>query len=463
MNLKNIFRVNKSNKLEKRFIRCKTVVNKKHIRRETRDGVEHIIISSKTMPDDIVMNGIKYVPDEIAASYKTLERTFAPLGHPQNSDGLFISATDPDAIHNFHGGAFNENLRRENGVVLFDKVINVNEAKKTDRGKELLSRIDEIETNDNPRPIHTSVGVFLEIEPLANPEKQVNGPSAGQTFTGIARNMLFDHDAILLNELGAAQPHQGVGMAVNSKGEEIEANQEDLVTIPIEDITEMSHEELRGRLFDALNTPPLSADFVVQVFDSRVIYGLQDSFFSVPYTIGNGVVTITGIPVPVEENPVPFVPKVNQNEGEAMKQLILNALTEAKVELKGSETEAELFALYNKLNANQSDTSDDDGANDDTANKDADVVANALKKLGDRLEGIETKLTANTNKELDRLAEIVGNSDKFKEINVESAKLLGQEVLTKMIANCTPSHGIPLTIVNQGGNSALDMTTEIPA
>jgi hypothetical protein len=35
----------------------------------------------------------------------------------------------------------------------------------------------------------------------------------------IARNMVFDHDAILLGEDGAATPDQGVGMLVNAKGE----------------------------------------------------------------------------------------------------------------------------------------------------------------------------------------------------------------------------------------------------
>jgi len=35
----------------------------------------------------------------------------------------------------------------------------------------------------------------------------------------IARNMVFDHDAILLGEEGAATPEQGVGMLVNAKGE----------------------------------------------------------------------------------------------------------------------------------------------------------------------------------------------------------------------------------------------------
>jgi hypothetical protein len=39
---------------------------------------------------------------------------------------------------------------------------------------------------------------------------------------GEARDMYFDHDAILLDEEGAATPEQGVGMLVNSSSEELE-------------------------------------------------------------------------------------------------------------------------------------------------------------------------------------------------------------------------------------------------
>jgi len=47
------------------------------------------------------------------------------------------------------------------------------------------------------------------------------GENDGPKFVG--RNIEFDHDAILLNEEGAATPEQGVGMMVNAKtGEEIE-------------------------------------------------------------------------------------------------------------------------------------------------------------------------------------------------------------------------------------------------
>ena len=94
-------------------------------------------------------------------SFETLERTLAPVEHPQDADGNFISASDPLAIHNFHAGAFNMNVEKQNGRIHIEKFINVQEALKTERGKRLLDRVNEIETSDDPRPIHTSVGVYL--------------------------------------------------------------------------------------------------------------------------------------------------------------------------------------------------------------------------------------------------------------------------------------------------------------
>ena len=114
------------------LIQCSTPVAKSAVVRRSIDGVEHVVISSKTLPDDIVMNGGLYPADEIAKGFASLERTLAPVEHPTDANGNFISATDPTAIHNFYAGAFNQNVTREDGRVSVDKVINVAEALKTE-------------------------------------------------------------------------------------------------------------------------------------------------------------------------------------------------------------------------------------------------------------------------------------------------------------------------------------------
>ena len=212
---------------KRKMIQCLSKVNKSAISRTNIDGIEHIVVSSYTLPDDIVMNDVLYPASEIEKGYRSLERTLAPVEHPQNSDGEFIPATDPYAINNFYAGAWNMNVSRENGRVHVEKHINVAEALKTDRGKRLLDRINELETSESPRPIHTSVGVFLEVEKCGGKKKKMN--AAGQEYSLIARNLIADHDAILLDSTGAATPEQGVGMAVNTNGAKVEV---DRVMIP---------------------------------------------------------------------------------------------------------------------------------------------------------------------------------------------------------------------------------------
>ena len=111
--------------LKRILMQCTTPVARDAVRRETIDGVEHVIITSKTLPDNIVMNGGLYPGEEIEKGFQTLERTLAPVEHPTDAKGNFISATDPAAIHNFYAGAFNTNVTRKDGRVSIDKTISV--------------------------------------------------------------------------------------------------------------------------------------------------------------------------------------------------------------------------------------------------------------------------------------------------------------------------------------------------
>ena len=187
-----------------------SVANAKAVRKEKRNGRDVIIVPSATLPDNIVMNGslgpILYPADEIKKSFKGLERTPAPLGHP-TINGKFVSASDPEGINIGHIGAWNENVRQEGGRVLLDKVIDVEVANRSEGGKAVLAAIEA------GGPIHTSTGLLCTLEAVND---------ASTKHKHIARSMVFDHDAILLNQEGAATPEKGVGMLVNSSGQEEE-------------------------------------------------------------------------------------------------------------------------------------------------------------------------------------------------------------------------------------------------
>ncbi|WP_226562165.1 hypothetical protein [Salipiger thiooxidans] len=186
-------------------VNVRALANTKAARREKRNGRDVVIVPSATLPDNVVMNGILYPADEIAKSFTSLNRTPAPAGHPL-INGKFVSARDPEGINIGWIGAWNENARRENGRVLLDKVIDVERANQSERGKAVLAAVEKGE------PIHTSTGLFCNLE-AANGDVD---------HKHIARDIDFDHDAILLDEEGAATPDQGVGMFVNTKGEEQE-------------------------------------------------------------------------------------------------------------------------------------------------------------------------------------------------------------------------------------------------
>ncbi|MNQ39742.1 hypothetical protein D3C85_533710 [compost metagenome] len=213
-------------------VNIRSVANAAKVRKETRNGRAVIVVPSATLPDNVIMNGILYPAEEIEKSFMGLERTPAPLGHPI-VNGKLISARDPEGINVGYIGAHNENVRREGGRVLMDKVIDVEVANRCAGGKAVLAAIEA------GGPIHTSTGLLAKLSPVAN----------ATTHKQVARGYAFDHDAILLDEPGAATPDQGVGMLVNADG-----TSEDIEVIN-SSLTEMADQEIDyagTRLVEAL-------------------------------------------------------------------------------------------------------------------------------------------------------------------------------------------------------------------
>lgn len=516
--------VNKSNKI---FLQCSTPVGKSGIRRETINGVEHIVITSYTLPADIVMNGGLYPKEERDKSYITLNRTLAPLEHPQDSSGNYISANDPYAINNYYAGVYNDNAEIDGDRIKIEKYINVQEALKSERGKRVLDRINEIETSSNPRPIHTSVGVFIEREDLEEPMMN----AMGQEYSWIASNMFFDHDAILLDSVGAAQPSQGVGIGVNADGEEFEVqsfvintgevdftlasedqkwvenaakarwekfsddvdsgyllpNEKKFLYVDVIDgeakavpnalkqaffklnkakLTAEEKDRIQEIVFNKLGVKPVisyleanelsfgetirkahaklnpSDDFVYwieEIWDNKFVYCDGDKFFYQEYEVLDEEIEFVGPAVEVERETT-FKPVTNQ-KGDAMREMMLNALKAAGISVNADITDEELLAEYSKLQANQSsDNGSDNEGNDDIA----EVVANALKPLTDRLDSMETKLTANQVAETDHFVKVIANSGKYPDLSEDDIKALPEETIKKMAANCSTSHGLPI-------------------
>lgn len=190
--------------MSKERIHINAKVNTDAIRRETHNGREHIVIPSRTLPFGVVMNGGLYPREEIEANYKSLNDTLAPLGHP-TVNGKNVSAFSPEGINAHHIGAWNRNARIEGNRVYVEKWVDIEVAQQSEGGKKLLERVADLEAGKG-EPIHTSVAAWVEREPAVNAD--------GYSWT--ARISGMDHDAILLDQPGAATPEQGVGLMVNA-------------------------------------------------------------------------------------------------------------------------------------------------------------------------------------------------------------------------------------------------------
>lgn len=449
----------------KKLLFCTQRVNRKHIRRENRDGVEHIIITSFTLPPNIVMNSGLYPAEEIDKSFKTLNRTPVTIEHPE-IDGMFVSASDPETDMVFRFGMFNENARKvEDGRIALDKVMNVPKLMTFEKGKRLLDRVNEIETNDNARPMHTSVGVFLDVEELDEPLSEVNGVATNAEFTWIAHDLIFDHDAILLDSVGASTPDQGTGIGINKKQLKVEhfvIDDGEQYSIPKEFIEKsktlhsnkkvtFSHifEELH-RLINQNNQEDehnwLVHDSVNE--DTFVFETRSGELFQSNYSVDdNGNVAIQDTRLPVERvvEFKPINPTEEPNEDNAMRDQIIAELVKLGIKVNAEITDAELMAKYNEaLIANQGD-GDGAGGSEEMADLVANALKTALEPLNTEITGLKEQLTSNADKELTDLATLIVNSKKYPELDVDKIKSLGMETVKKMAANCGVSHGIGST------------------
>lgn len=256
-------------------VNVRVAVNAAAIRREQHNGREHIVVPSFTLPDEVIMNGGLYPHDEIEKSYKTLEGTFAPLGHPQ-VDGEYVAAERPEAVNAYHFGAFNKNVERKGNRIYVEKYIDVEKAKESEMGRRVLNAIDKGE------PIHTSTGIFLDREMTPNADG----------YGWIARNMQFNHDCILLDEQGAATPEDGVGMMVNKT---FVINS----VVVNEDALDNSYGEKMDILSAAVKERFAVGDnyAYVQDFDDQgLVYCTPEGMYKISYHMENGNPILTGEP-----------------------------------------------------------------------------------------------------------------------------------------------------------------------
>lgn len=434
-------------------------INASNISTTTINGQEHYVIRGAVpIVDDIVMNGGLYPAEEINNSYQTMEGKLMPLPHPM-VDGKYVSANDPRAINTYHVGAWAQNVSKSGDRVVMDVYINKAVAETKPDGKRLINRLDEMIAGTNTDPIHLSTGL------LTNKEKK-SGESKGKKHSWIARNMQFDHIAILLDEPGAGTPEEGVGMFVNADGQEGEVENASLIDAAnsLKDgllnkvkfffthSSDASFDEIYQMLRDAIRAPSGSDvyRYVVTVWPDKFIYEEGNKLFQQKYLIDDSTVTLVGEPVEVVRKPTEYEVKTN-GDTNPMKEKMIAALNAAGVKTEGL-TDDQVWDAYNQQMQKKEGGSDPGQAqiNSDVITA---AVNAALTPLNEKLSKLETQLQANAESELKTKRDAV--KAKFSFMTEAAINSLAGDALNDLYSQCQTSTGLNPAFQGNGAQSEI--------
>lgn len=461
----------------KKLIFCTQEVNKSNIRRENRKGVEHIVITSFTLPPNIVMNRVLYPEDVTKRDFATFNRTPAPIEHPQ-VDGNFVLASDPEADIDFRIGAFNENAQiLEDGRLKLEKVINVKKAMMSDKGKRLLDRIEEIEVSSEARPIHTSIGALVKVDEFDEPQTEFNGVKTNAEFDSIVTEMIGDHDAFLLDSSGAATPSQGTGIGINSEqlkvSEHFLVNEQDhgVNLKPSKDLrinNELSFDQIRDGLYRALKDKLKGVDdiypWIVEIYDDNFIYELENTLYRASYEVDdNGNVS-------VQDNKQEVVLKkeyvtkavqstTTEEEGDDMisRAKLIALLTSAEIKVNTDISDADLEAKFKE--AFLANTSKDSA--EITVNKDlTDTVTSLTAEIGT----LKAELKANSEKDVNGKIAVIKACSKYAALPESALTLMANnnaDDFEAMYNDSIPSASIGVTQLNNEQHQVNDAQFEV--
>ncbi|MDT7834971.1 hypothetical protein [Aquabacterium sp. OR-4] len=401
--------------------------------------------------DDLVMNGMLYGGDQLAAGAASLEGRPAPAGHPKDGQGRYISALSGNALLTAYAGAVCTNARHEGGRTLVDVVINEAQARAHPDGAKLIERLDAAINGVNADPIHVSTGVLVQA--IA-----ANGESRGKKYSRIATNLQYDHLAFLLHESGAGTPADGVGMFVNSDGTEAEIEAVTVNTDP-EDrrgdgALAWARQQLRRLLgnkgddlsFDAISSALHQGlpdgSWLREVFDRYAVWTDRDGkLYRQDYTVSSdGSVAWAGTAVEVTRK-VSYEEVFNhqRQEHDPVKPLILAALNAAGVSTEGLD-DAAILAAYNKLAAQPAETK--------------------LTAANSKLAELEANAQAAEKAELDTLAGKLATNSKAG-LTADDFKAMGLKRCRELAANATGTTGTaaPVTPGGSGEGATNELAT----
>jgi hypothetical protein len=443
--------------MSRKSVNVLTVINSaSNIYRETINGREHIVIKDVVpIVDDVVMNGGLYPAAEINQSYASMERKLMPLSHPK-VDGQYISANDPEAVHNFHVGVYAQNVRKVNGRVTLDMHVDVRYAEATEGGQRLVNRLEEMEKGESTDPIHISTGLLLN-------KKTKSGESKGKKYSWVASNMNFDHIAILLDEPGAATPEEGVGIFVNADGEKIEIEQVNLsdainytkvnwwekTKFYLTNASNYSFDEICAAIRNKMSEgkPENYYFYPDGLWPDRFVYEEDGKYLQQKYIIDDdGKAVFVGEPVEVVRKPTEYEEvKTNKEQDQMFKDKMIAALNASGVKTDGL-TDDQVWEAYNATKKPEMSEEEKAKKEKEEADKKAkDTATNSeqapawFRPFADDLAAVKSGLTANADQERSSMRSAVKAKFNMTDLAVNA---LDGEPLKELYAQCQTSTGL---------------------
>ena len=398
-------------------------------RREKLDGEEHLVVPAVAMRSG-VLNGVYYSSNELKKFANTWNGVPVPVGHPEE-DGVHVSANSPkyEATTNI-GKVYGAHYAQ--GRLKCELWLHVDKMKRL--GFEAL--IDQFE--DKREICEISTGLFSEIE-------SAEGTFNNQAYEMIAHNIVPDHIALLMNDIGACSVSDGCGalrtneLKTNCGG--CESEKKGFIAFLKQrfgfGINATSDNDVRYALELAVReTSPKS--WVMDVFGSEnyFIFEDGDKLYRKFFTEKGGEVTLSSEAAVEVARETRYV-TVNQtsdpggnpmtDKAKAVDELIANEstqFTEDDREALSAMDEAMLAKLTpnnvgkgkGKAKADADDTDEeDDSESNPKANAEGGVVtltaeqAALFNRLADRETARQTELRENVMKHYDLAKEVVAN------------------------------------------------------
>ena len=272
------------------------------IREKTWEGRKYLVVPAVMMKEGVRSGSagpILHEASELQRHTAAWNGTPVMVGHPQDEDGLNVSANSPQVLEQSVGRLFSthyaDGLRSE---------VWIDVEKLSQISPTTLARIRQ------GRPLDVSVGIYTDEDPI-------EGQWGSQTYGSIARNYRPDHLALLPDEQGACSWNDGCGIRVNQKGggmKELYASFKELAkngyaTVPV--TNEQGYRELVNLLqlkLDAMDNEERMY-YLEEVFDDTIVYrvrvlnaGGEATLYKRGYTMENGAITLDENPQQVRRN-----------------------------------------------------------------------------------------------------------------------------------------------------------------